>query len=104
MAHRSEALEVPLELNISGETYSGVPTKEQRFGFGGDNSVSLPEKIREKNVLKINQYTMFKIFFRQIKKLPSSSSSSPEVSSRAPSDSMGSSALSPVRLLLRFDL
>ena len=52
MAHRSEALEVPLELNISGETYSGVPTKEQRFGFGGDNSVSLPEKIREKNVLK----------------------------------------------------
>ena len=45
MAHRSEALEVPLELNISGETYSGVPTKEQRFGFGGDNSVSLPKKI-----------------------------------------------------------
>ena len=57
MAHRSEALEVPLELNISGETYSGVPTKEQRFGFGGDNSVSLPEKNSWKEFFKkINQY------------------------------------------------
>ena len=53
MAHRSEALEVPLELNISGETYSGVPTKEQRFGFGGDNSVSLPKKNRGNKILKI---------------------------------------------------
>ena len=52
MAHRSEALEVPLELNISGETYSGVPTKEQRFGFGGDNSVSLPKKIVKKKIKK----------------------------------------------------
>ena len=40
MAHKSEALLEPRDVNISGETYSGVPTKELRFGFGGEQ----PEK------------------------------------------------------------
>ena len=26
----------PRDVNISGETYSGVPTKELRFGLGGE--------------------------------------------------------------------
>ena len=30
----------PRDVNISGETYSGVPTKELRFGLGGEQ----PEK------------------------------------------------------------
>ena len=40
MAHKSEALLEPRDVNISGETYSGVPTKELRFGLGGEQ----PEK------------------------------------------------------------
>ena len=35
IAHKSEARDDPRDVKISGETYSGVPTKELRLGFGG---------------------------------------------------------------------
>ena len=40
MAHKSEALLEPRDVKISGETYSGVPTKELRFGLGGEQPAS----------------------------------------------------------------
>ena len=61
MAHKSEALLEPRDVNISGETYSGVPTKELRFGLGGEQPgkkliLRKPVKILEKMCQKKFNY------------------------------------------------
>ena len=58
MAHKSEALLEPRDVNISGETYSGVPTKELRFGLGGEQPGKIsflenPSKYLKKCVKKL---------------------------------------------------
>ena len=61
MAHKSEALLEPRDVNISGETYSGVPTKELRFGLGGEQPGKIsflenPSKYLKKCVKKTFNY------------------------------------------------